>query len=198
MWSYQSLRPGDSLYSNLPIDLGTAYYVTSLGVNLLLTTLIILRLLLYRRTVSRTLPEDYTKHYLSVATIVVESVLLYSVFALAFIITYVLNNPMNQVFMYMGSACQVHRPPSLFVHGVIMLLLFQQIAGYMIISRVAQGRAWSSNTIASGTVSTNIRFNPPVHTNQSCTESWLNQPHDKNLDRERSLAEAKLNIHNSV
>jgi hypothetical protein len=105
------MRPGDSLYSNLAIDLGTAYYVTSLGVNLLLTTLIILRLLLYRRTVSRTLPAEYTKHYLSVATIVIESVLLYSVFALAFIITYILNNPMNQVFMYMSSACQVHRPP---------------------------------------------------------------------------------------
>lgn len=111
MWAYQSIRPGDSLYSHLPIDVGTAYYVTSLGVNLLLTALIILRLLLYRRAVLRTLPADYTKHYLSVATIVIESVLLYSVFALAFIVTYVLNNPMNQVFMYMSSACQVHRPP---------------------------------------------------------------------------------------
>ena len=111
MWAYQSSRPGDSLYGQLPVDVGTAYYVTSLGVNLLLTTLIILRLCLHRRAVLTALPADYTKHYLSVATIVVESVLLYSIFALAFITTYALNNPMNQVFMYLGSACQARKPP---------------------------------------------------------------------------------------
>ena len=120
MWAYLSSRPGLSLYSKLPLAIGTAYYVTSLGVNLLLTILIITRLLLYRRAVSKSLPAGYTNHYLSVATIVVESVLLYSIFALAFIITYALNNPMNQIFMYMGSACQVRIPP-LSMHGVIAI-----------------------------------------------------------------------------
>ena len=110
MWAYQSSRPGLSLYSQLSIEIGTAYYVTSLGVNLLLTILIITRLLLYRRAVLKSLPAGYTKHYISVATIVVESVFFYSVFALAFIITYALKIPMNQIFMYMGSACQVRIP----------------------------------------------------------------------------------------
>ncbi|KAF8690389.1 hypothetical protein AX14_002949 [Amanita brunnescens Koide BX004] len=154
MWAYLSSRPGLSLYSKLPLAIGTAYYVTSLGVNLLLTILIITRLLLYRRAVSKSLPAGYTNHYLSVATIVVESVLLYSIFALAFIITYALNNPMNQIFMYMGSACQ-------------------QIAGYMIILRVAQGRAWTSNTLALTTRSTDIRFCPPVSTTRGTIESRL-------------------------
>ena len=107
MWAYQSSRPGLSLYSQLSVKIGTAYYATSLGVNLLLTILIITRLLLYRKAVLKSLPAGYTKHYVSVATIIVESVLLYSIFALAFIITYALNNPMNQIFLYMGSACQV-------------------------------------------------------------------------------------------
>ena len=107
MWTYKSSQPGLSSYSQLPLNIGAAYYATSLGVNVLLTALIILRLLLHRRAVLKILPANYTKHYLSVATIVVESVLLYSVFALAFIITYTLNNPMNPVFMYIGSACQV-------------------------------------------------------------------------------------------
>ncbi|KAF8342482.1 hypothetical protein F5887DRAFT_887257 [Amanita rubescens] len=129
MWTYQSSQPGLSMYSQLAVDVGTAYYVTSLGVNVVLTALIILRLVHLRTVVLRILPADYTKHYMSVVTIVVESVLVYSIFALAFIITYALNNPMNQVFLYMGSACQ-------------------QIAGYMIILRVAQGRAWTSDTEA--------------------------------------------------
>ena len=95
------------MYSQLAVDVGTAYYVTSLGVNVVLTALIILRLVHLRTVVLRILPANYTKHYMSVVTIVVESVLVYSIFALAFIITYALNNPMNQVFLYMGSACQV-------------------------------------------------------------------------------------------
>ena len=110
LWTYQSSQPGLSLYSQLPLDIGTAYYVTSLGVNVLLTILIILRLLLHRRAVLKILPADYTKHYLSVTTIVVESVMFYSIFALLFIITYAIDNPVNQVFMYMGSACQVRIP----------------------------------------------------------------------------------------
>lgn len=107
MWAYQSSRPGLSMYSRLAIDVGTAYYITSLSVNVVLTILIIVRLVHLRTVVLRILPADYTKHYTSMVTIVVESVLLYSIFALPFIITYVLNNPMNQVFMYMGSTCQV-------------------------------------------------------------------------------------------
>ena len=108
IWAYQSSRPGlESMYSHLAIDIGTAYYVTSLGVNVVLTTLIILRLVHLRTVVLKILPADYTKHYMSAVTIVVESVLVYSIFALAFIITYALDNPMNQVFLYMGSGCQV-------------------------------------------------------------------------------------------
>ena len=175
LWTYQSSQPGLSLYSQLPLHIGTAYYVTSLGVNILLTALIILRLLLHRRAVLRILPSDYTKHYVSVATIVVESVLFYSIFALAFIITYAINNPMNQVFMYMGSACQVRRPPVIcaWVYPNCYCIL-QQIAGYMIILRVAQGRAWTTNTLAMGAASehlTNIRFNPPVPTTLGIIES---------------------------
>ena len=103
-----SVKPaGLSLYSQLSTKIGIAFYVTSLSVNLLLTVLIITRLLLYRKAILKSLPVGYTKHYLSVATIIVESVLFYSIFALAFIITYALKNPMNQIFLYMGSACQV-------------------------------------------------------------------------------------------
>jgi hypothetical protein len=46
----------------------------------------------------------------------------------------------------------------------------------MIILRVAQGRAWTSNTVTMGAVSahltnTNIRFNPPVPTDLGVIES---------------------------
>jgi hypothetical protein len=108
IWAYQSCLPGLSgLYSSVPLAVGTAYYVSSLGANILLTILIISRLLIHRKAVTNVLPEGYAKQYLSVTAIIVESAVLYSVFALAFVISYALNNPVNQLFMILGSTCQV-------------------------------------------------------------------------------------------
>ncbi|KAF8640860.1 hypothetical protein AX17_000508 [Amanita inopinata Kibby_2008] len=147
IWTLQSSQPGLSLYSAVPIAFGTAYYVVSLSVNVVVTVLIILRLILHRRVILESLPAEHAKHYLSLATIVVESAALYSVFALIFIISYALNNPINQIFLAVSSSCQ-------------------QIAGYLIIFRLAQGRAWSTTTLVrtTGTMPqlTAMRFSPPA------------------------------------
>lgn len=97
------------MYSSYPLVIGTIYYAGSLAANIVLTTLIISRLLLHRRALLKTLPEEYTKPYSLVVAIVVESALLYTTFALAFVISYACNNPINQLFMCLGSACQVRR-----------------------------------------------------------------------------------------
>jgi uncharacterized membrane protein len=107
IWCLQSSQPGLSLYSKIPIAFGTSYYVTSLSVNVVVTILIVVRLALHRRSILENLPPEHAKHYLSVAAIVVESASLYSVFALAFIISYALNNPINQIFLTISSTCQV-------------------------------------------------------------------------------------------
>ena len=54
----------------------------------------------------------------------------------------------------------------------------------MIILRVAQGRAWTANTLTMGAASerlTDIRFNPPVHTTQDIIESQFEHPYNKHL-----------------
>ncbi|KAG6874360.1 hypothetical protein C0995_015096 [Termitomyces sp. Mi166 len=128
LWTLQSSQPGLSLYSALPVAYGTSYYAISLGVNIILTALIAFRLLVYRKTVMKTLPEDHGKEYVSVLTIVIESASLYSVFALIFLITYAINTPVNSVFLTVAS-------------------FTQQIANYLIIYRLAQGRAWNRDTL---------------------------------------------------
>ncbi|KAF8079141.1 hypothetical protein FPV67DRAFT_1467657 [Lyophyllum atratum] len=128
LWTLQSSQPGLSLYSALPQAYGTAYYIISLSVNILLTILIISRLVMYRRKVLASLPDDHAKHYVSLATIMVESAALYSILALIFIITYAINNPLNQIFLGAASSGQ-------------------QIAGYLIIYRLAEGRAWGQDTL---------------------------------------------------
>ncbi|KAG6841579.1 hypothetical protein C0991_009614 [Blastosporella zonata] len=84
------------------------------------------------QTLMKTLPEHHAKEYVSLLTIVVESASLYSVFALIFLVTYALNDPVNSVFLTVAS-------------------FTQQIANYLIIYRLAQGRAWHKDTVERST-----------------------------------------------
>ncbi|KAF8899419.1 hypothetical protein BD779DRAFT_82945 [Infundibulicybe gibba] len=145
LWTLQSSQPGLSLYSSLPLAYGLSYYILSLSVNILLTILITIRLIMYRRALMSTLPTDHAKNYISLATIVVESAAIYSAFALMFIITYAINNPMNQIFLTLAGSAQ-------------------QIAGYLIIYRLAQGRAWNKEALTKQ-ISTMNFDSPQNHTN---------------------------------
>lgn len=118
LWTLQSSQPGLSLYSALPMAYGTSYYVISLSVNIVLTALISARLLWYRRRAIAVLRNsgvqiqeaaavDHGAAYVSLLTIMVESAALYSVFAFIFIITYAVNNPINQIFLAVASSAQV-------------------------------------------------------------------------------------------
>ncbi|THH23103.1 hypothetical protein EUX98_g8081 [Antrodiella citrinella] len=109
LWTLQSSQPGLSLYSKLPMAYGTSYYAISLGSNIILTILITVRLLLYRRDLLKHLPAEHAKHYVSLAAIIVESAALYSVFALIFLITYAVNDPVNQIFLGFASFTQASR-----------------------------------------------------------------------------------------
>ncbi|KAF5383355.1 hypothetical protein D9757_008391 [Collybiopsis confluens] len=99
LWTLESTHPGLSFYSKLPLAFGTSYYSISLGVNIVLTILITIRLLVYRRQMLDSLPPEHAKHYLSLLTIMVESAAIYSMFALLFLITYAINNPANQILL---------------------------------------------------------------------------------------------------
>jgi len=109
LWTLQSSQPGLSFYSALPLAYGTAYYAISLGSNVVLTILIMARLLIYRRTITKSMgfSTEHTRDYTSLATIVIESASLYSVFAILFLITYAINNPMNQIFLGIANPAQV-------------------------------------------------------------------------------------------
>ncbi|KAF9269447.1 hypothetical protein L218DRAFT_976554 [Marasmius fiardii PR-910] len=128
LWTLQSTHPGLSMYSALPLAFGTSYYAISLGVNIIVTILITIRLLLYRKHSQASLSDDQSCGYLSLATIFIESAALYSVCALVFLILYAVNNPANQIMFGVASSAQ-------------------QIAGYMIILHVAKGHGWTQDTI---------------------------------------------------
>ncbi|KJA28373.1 hypothetical protein HYPSUDRAFT_129120 [Hypholoma sublateritium FD-334 SS-4] len=161
LWTLQSSQPGLSLYSALPMAYGTSYYVISLSVNILLTVLITVRLVMYRRKISKILPSIHGNHYLSLAAIFVESAALYSIIALAFIISYAVNNPINQIFLSMASSAQ-------------------QIAGYLIVYRLAEGRAWNKSTFEfEGTLLPTLQFHHSKSAGTAMSESNLETPVDR-------------------
>ena len=107
LWTLESTHPGLSLYSKKPLAFETAYYSLSFGLNIILTILIVVRLLACRRNYLRVLPPEHVQHYLSLVTLFVESAALYSAFAFAFLISYALNKPINQVWLAFAGPSQV-------------------------------------------------------------------------------------------
>ena len=116
LWIVHSSQPGLSLYSSLPRAFGTAYFAISLSTNIVMTALIVSRLVAYRRKHLAYLSSEHTQHYLSIATLVIESAALYSAFAVTFLVSYALDAPINQVWLAFGQAAQVcpsHRSGSI-------------------------------------------------------------------------------------
>ncbi|KIK62289.1 hypothetical protein GYMLUDRAFT_164986 [Collybiopsis luxurians FD-317 M1] len=128
LWTLESTHPGLSFYSKLPLAFGTSYYSISLSVNIILTILITGRLLVYRKQIMDSLPAEHAKGYVSLVTIVIESAAIYSVWAFLFLITYAVDNPANQVLLFISCAAQ-------------------QIVSYLIIYRLVDGRAWRKDTL---------------------------------------------------
>jgi len=99
-----------------------AMYSVSLSLNVVITALILLRLFMHARSVSRVLGRSFAKKYEEIATIIVESALLTASVSVGMIITVALRNNFTQVFL----TCMPY---------------FQVISTFLIIVRVLDGTA---------------------------------------------------------
>ncbi|KAF5348728.1 hypothetical protein D9758_006797 [Tetrapyrgos nigripes] len=112
----------NSFFSEQSVNIGTAFWSISMGLNIILTVLIVVRLLLSRYRVRNTIGPRYGQNYISIISMLIESAALYSIWALVFLITYA-----------RGSAAQnILLPP---------LGQIQAIAPLLILTRVIGGRA---------------------------------------------------------
>ncbi|KAF6755424.1 hypothetical protein DFP72DRAFT_1122027 [Ephemerocybe angulata] len=128
----------------LGIVAGIAYWSLSIVLNLLITSSIAGRLLKMRSAIRAVLGPKHSSPYTSVLSMIVESAALYTAWALIFMASYAKGDTFQNVVL-----------PAL---GQV-----QAIAPLLIIFRVAQGKAWTADTGASGTsgvgTSTTMDFN---------------------------------------
>ncbi|TFK49606.1 hypothetical protein OE88DRAFT_1736610 [Heliocybe sulcata] len=101
------------------------YLSISLALNIILTVAITARLLVYRHRIRSVMGPGHGKKYVGIAAMLVESASLYTVFSLLVLVPFALNNPLSDVFLQ-------------------ALIQFQATAVFLIMYRVAQGKAWAS------------------------------------------------------
>lgn len=125
---FQLTQPNANLWTVTTVNFGIPYWSISVGLNILVTSLIVARLYLMRRRTRAVLTSNHTKTYTSVASMLIESAALYSFLALVFIITYARNsNVQNLVLPVLGQ--------------------IQAISPLLIMWRVALGQAISRTVI---------------------------------------------------
>lgn len=79
----------------------------SLGLNILTTVAIVLRLMVYRYRIRKALGSSYASHYTTVVAMLVESSALYSSFSLLFLVSFAIDHPLAPVFLQTLSQVQV-------------------------------------------------------------------------------------------
>ncbi|KAJ7753630.1 hypothetical protein DFH07DRAFT_510194 [Mycena maculata] len=98
---FQSSRPNANLWTTLTVNFGIPYYTLSAALNVLITIMITTRLLLYRRSLRNTLGREQAMSvpFASVASMLVESSLLYAVTSILFLVPYGLKSDVSNVFI---------------------------------------------------------------------------------------------------
>jgi len=81
-------KPGGNFFNGKTIDFGTPYYTLTIVLNIVITTLICLRLFYFSRRIKHILGPDGAKTYTGIAAILIESAAPYSLVGLMFLIPY--------------------------------------------------------------------------------------------------------------
>ncbi|KAF8502521.1 hypothetical protein JB92DRAFT_3145924 [Gautieria morchelliformis] len=115
------------LISNLnKIPVPIIFFSLSVGLNVVLTTLIVGRLLAYRRRLDRSLGYQHTRPYVTIMAIVIESAALYTCVGIAQVVSLRLD-------------------PAIATGIQGMYGMMTALAPHLIAFRVSQGRAWTRN-----------------------------------------------------
>lgn len=104
---HQVVSPGGTFWVPTSINFALVCWSTSIAINIMLTIGIVGFLLYMRFRVRRVMGSHHHSSYVSVSAMLVESALLYTVFALVFLIPLARNNSVNLIFFQALGQVQV-------------------------------------------------------------------------------------------
>ncbi|KAJ7785853.1 hypothetical protein B0H16DRAFT_1206330, partial [Mycena metata] len=130
---YESAIPGASFFAGDSVSFGVPYFWMTISLNIITTSLICGRLLAVRNRVRSILGEQYCQTYTGLVAVLLESALPFTVLGIAYVISYARNSPYSFAFLQIWAD-------------------FCAISPQLIILRVAMGKAWSKDTVASVSV----------------------------------------------
>ncbi|KAI0833560.1 hypothetical protein BC628DRAFT_1308805, partial [Trametes gibbosa] len=96
---FQTSRPDASLWSTTGVIFSVPYFSISIGLNILLTLLIVVRLLWMSYSAKHSIGSDHSKTYVSIAAMLLESAAPYAVTGVIFIITYARNSDVQHLVL---------------------------------------------------------------------------------------------------
>ncbi|KAF9464585.1 hypothetical protein BDZ94DRAFT_1256090 [Collybia nuda] len=139
---FRSSRPHAHLWTQTTVNFGIPYFTLSAALNVTITAMISVRLLMYRRSLQRTMgPGQYHTQSIvpitSITAMLIESSAMYTAVSVLFIVPYGLGSYVSNMFL-----------PNLTV--------LQILAPLLIILRVAKQRGWDSKT--AGAYTSTLRF----------------------------------------
>ncbi|TFK38932.1 hypothetical protein BDQ12DRAFT_712478 [Crucibulum laeve] len=111
-------------YTESYANLLSAFGYVTISLNIIVTCMVAVRILLHRHSVIRAFGFKHGTHYVGILTMMIESAILVVIFDIFFIVPFSLQNPIANI----PQQCMVH---------------IQAIASFLIIFRVAQGKAFN-------------------------------------------------------
>ncbi|KAF9240072.1 hypothetical protein BU15DRAFT_87798 [Melanogaster broomeanus] len=136
---WTSSSPGGNFFEGLPSILGLSYYTISALLNTTVTCIICFHLVRHGTRVKNHFGQEYAHTYFDVVSIIVESVLPYTLSGIAFLVSFGTGSPTSVAFF--------------FVHIMLMC-----ISPQMLILRVVARRARNDDN--SRTQTTTVKFSP--------------------------------------
>ncbi|KAF9247013.1 hypothetical protein BU15DRAFT_38611 [Melanogaster broomeanus] len=139
MVGWTSSYPGGDFFDGLASILGLSYYTISALVNITVTCIICYRMVSHGISLKKELGQEYACTYFDVVSIVVESVLPYTLSGIAFLVSFGIGSQTSVAFLSVN----------------IMLMC---ISPQMLILRVITRKAWNEDSGRSQLEATTVKF----------------------------------------
>ena len=99
MTCYFSGRPNADFFVGIATHVALAYSTVGIGMNVTCSTMICARILWVSRRMEATLGREVSKTYTGAASIIIESMLPYTLFGIAYVATLGSNSPVSILFL---------------------------------------------------------------------------------------------------